>query len=102
MAVSSLDREFFVAERKRLKLTQEKMAEVLFQNVYTIKKWEGGDRKIPPYMVYVLAALEAGLPPRGKEHLKSAPFKKMAQTDEADLYPDSDPRDLRYENDDQD
>lgn len=101
MAVLSMDKEFFVTERKRLKLTQEKMAEVLFQSVYTIKKWEGGDRKIPPYMVYVLAALEAGLPPRGKEHLKSAGFKRMPRVDEGTLYQEEGD-DVRFASEDED
>ncbi|MBY5819860.1 helix-turn-helix transcriptional regulator [Rhizobium leguminosarum] len=100
MAVLSMDREFFVAERKRLKLTQEKMAEVLFLNVYTIKKWEGGDRKIPPYMGYVLAALEAGLPPRGKEYVKTTGFKKVPPVNEEDLYPD-DEQEVRFAKEDE-
>lgn len=65
----SMDRTFFAAERKRLGFTQEKLAGVLNVNIYTVKKWEGGSRKIPPYMGYALAAIEAGLEPLGKDSL---------------------------------
>lgn len=61
----SMDRHFFAAERKRLGFIQEKFASVLSVNIYTVKKWEGGRRKIPPEMGYVLAALEKGLEPIG-------------------------------------
>ncbi|TBH28188.1 hypothetical protein ELG63_36485 [Rhizobium leguminosarum] len=82
----SMDRKFFASERKRLKMTQEAMAEVLSQNIYTIKKWEGGLRKIPPYMGYVLAAIEAGLEPIGKDHLVEYAQLKAggAQADDGD------------------
>ncbi|MBY5819882.1 hypothetical protein HFN60_30280 [Rhizobium leguminosarum] len=64
-----LDREFFVCERKRLQLTQPQIAAILFQSLDTIKKWEGGSRRIPPFVVYAFAALDAGIEPRGKDRI---------------------------------
>lgn len=59
----AMDRAAFVAKRKALGFTQEKLSAVLHVNIYTVKKWEGGKRKIPPFMVHALAAIEAGLEP---------------------------------------
>ena len=66
---SHLDRAFFVSERKRLKLTQQQIADILFQSLDTIKKWEGGSRRIPPFVVYAFATLDVGVEPRGKDHI---------------------------------
>lgn len=64
-----LDREFFVSERKRLQLTQKQIAVILFQSLDTVKKWEGGDRRIPPFVVYAFAALDADIEPRGRDRI---------------------------------
>lgn len=64
-----LDRDFFVSERKRLQLTQAQLAFILFQSLDTIKKWERRERKIPPFVGYVFAAIEAGLEPNGKDRI---------------------------------
>ncbi|NTA19793.1 helix-turn-helix domain-containing protein [Agrobacterium tumefaciens] len=64
-----LDRDFFVSERKRLKLTQAQLAVLLSQSLDTIKKWERRERKIPPFIGYVFAAIEAGLEPNGKDRI---------------------------------
>lgn len=59
----AMDPAVFVAKRKALGLTQDKLAATFHVNIYTVKKWEGSKRKIPPFMIYVFAALEAGLQP---------------------------------------
>ncbi|MBP2563353.1 hypothetical protein J2857_006152 [Neorhizobium galegae] len=64
-----LDRDFFVSERKRLLLTQPQIAAILFQSLDTIKKWEGGSRRIPPFVVYAFAALDAGIEPHGRDRI---------------------------------
>ncbi len=66
------DRDFFVSERKRLKLTQAQIAVILFQSLDTIKKWERRERKIPPFIGYVFAALDAGIEPRGRDRILHA------------------------------
>lgn len=63
----AMDRAVFVAKRKALGLTQDKLSMILHVNIYTVKKWELGSRKIPPYMIYVFAALEAGIPPASND-----------------------------------
>ncbi|MGO7821259.1 helix-turn-helix domain-containing protein [Rhizobium ruizarguesonis] len=69
----AMDRHFFASERTRLGYTQDRFATVLDVNVYTIKKWEGGSRKIPAEMGYVLIALANGLEPVGVDFLVPLP-----------------------------
>lgn len=67
MAKMRLDPAFFVAWRQRNALTQAKVVEITGQNISTIKKWEAGTRSIPPYIGFVMAAIENGLQPLGQE-----------------------------------
>ena len=59
----AMDRAAFRAKRLALGFTQDKLSALLYVNIYTVRKWEGGKRKIPPFMVHALAAIEAGLEP---------------------------------------
>lgn len=65
----TMDVEFFVAWRKRVGLTQQQFADKLGVNLSAVKKWEGGARKLPPYIGLVMAAIEAGLAPVGSDHM---------------------------------
>ncbi len=66
----TMDVEFFVAWRKRVGLTQQQLADKLGVNLSAVKKWEGGARKLPPYIGLVMAAIEAGLAPVGASHMR--------------------------------
>lgn len=63
----TMDIDFFVAWRKRVGLTQMELAQTLGVNVSAVKKWETRERKLPPYIGYVMAAIEAGIEPLGKD-----------------------------------
>jgi DNA-binding transcriptional regulator YiaG len=63
----TMDHTYFVEWRKRCQLTQAKLADLLNVNIYTVKKWEGGSRKLPPYIGLLMAAIEKGLEPIGRE-----------------------------------
>lgn len=65
----TMDRAFFAAWRKGVGLTQQELADKLGVNLSAIKKWEGGARKLPPFMGYAMAAIEADLEPVGKDHM---------------------------------
>ena len=69
MAAKTLDPEYFIAWRKRQGLTQQDIATVLDVNISAVKKWETRARKLPSYIGYVMAAIEAGLEPVGKDHM---------------------------------
>lgn len=63
----TMDVTYFIAWRKRLGLTQVRLTEILGINVRTIKKWESGERRLPPYIGLLMAAIEHGLDPLGAE-----------------------------------
>lgn len=65
----TMDVEYFVEWRKRVGLTQARLAEILNVNISAVKKWEGGARKLPPYIGLLMAAIEQGLEPVGREHM---------------------------------
>lgn len=67
----TMDVEFFVAWRKRVGLTQQQLADKLGVNLSAVKKWEGGVRKLPPYIGLVMAAIEAGLEPVGGDYMRA-------------------------------
>lgn len=67
MAVMTLPPEYLSSWRARMNFTQARLADELGTDVRTIKRWESGDRKIPPYLGLALAAIEKGLPAVGKE-----------------------------------
>ena len=69
MAQKTLDPDYFISWRKRQGLTQQDIATVLDVNISAVKKWETRARKLPPYIGYVMAAIEAGLPPVGADHM---------------------------------
>lgn len=66
---ATLDPAYFVEWRKAQGLTQQAIADALSVNISAIKKWEGGARKLPPYIGYVMAAIENGLEPVGQGHM---------------------------------
>lgn len=66
---TSLDPAFFVEWRKGRGMTQAKLAERLRMSLAGLKKWEGGERKIPAYIGLALAAIDAGLDPVGLDHM---------------------------------
>lgn len=49
--------------RKLYGFTQENLATALGVNVFTVKKWEGGDRKPINFLGFALAAIVARIPP---------------------------------------
>lgn len=59
----TLDRHFMAEWRKSQKLSQAAFAKVLGVNISAIKKWEGGERRIPPFMGLAMAAIAKGLAP---------------------------------------
>lgn len=63
----TMEPAYFVAWRKRVGLTQAELAETLGVNLSAVKKWEGGERKLPPYIGLLMAAIERRLPPVGRE-----------------------------------
>ncbi|NHT78916.1 hypothetical protein G8E10_24770 [Rhizobiaceae bacterium CRRU44] len=63
----TMDPAFFVAWRKRQGFTQVTLSERIHVNLFTVKRWEGGSRKIPPYMGLIMAAIENDLEPIGTE-----------------------------------
>lgn len=63
----TMEPAYFVAWRKRQGLTQAQLAERWFVNLTTMKRWETGARKLPPFIGYIMAATENGLDPVGKE-----------------------------------
>ncbi|MGO7674879.1 helix-turn-helix domain-containing protein [Rhizobium ruizarguesonis] len=63
----TMDNSYFVAWRKRQGFTQQALADRLLVNLFTVKKWEGGSRKLPPYIGLLMAAIENGLEPVGQE-----------------------------------
>lgn len=67
MAVMTLPPEFLSDWRARVDFTQAKLAGELGTDVRTIKRWESGDRVMPPFLGLALAAIEKGLDPVGKE-----------------------------------
>lgn len=52
--------------RKKHKLSQPELAEMLEVHLGTIYRWEGGDRTIPPYLKLALEALSARLKAKKK------------------------------------
>ena len=66
----TMDVEFFTAWRHRVGLTQQQLADRMGVNLSAVKKWEGGHRKLPPYIGLVMAAIEAGLEPVGRDHMR--------------------------------
>lgn len=69
----TLDPDYFVAWRKRQGLTQAVLAEKWGLNVSALKKWETKARKFPPYIGYLMAAVEADLEPIGREAMIDTP-----------------------------
>lgn len=67
MAVMTLPPEFLSQWRAKKDFTQARLAGGLGTDVRTIKRWESGDRKIPPFLGLALAAIENGLPAVGRE-----------------------------------
>ncbi len=63
----TMDHHYFVAWRKRQGLTQVELADKWTVNLTTMKRWETGARKLPPYIGWMMAAIENGLDPVGKE-----------------------------------
>lgn len=63
----TMDPAYFVAWRKQQGLTQVQLAERLLINLTSLKRWETGARKFPPYIGYLMAAIENDLPPVGRE-----------------------------------
>ncbi|AYM66122.1 hypothetical protein G6L68_25390 [Agrobacterium fabrum] len=58
---------YFVAWRKRMGLTQAQFAAKSGDHLVTVKRWETGARKLPPHIGWIMAAIENGLEPVGKE-----------------------------------
>ncbi|TBE73858.1 XRE family transcriptional regulator [Rhizobium leguminosarum] len=65
----TMDPAFFVTWRKRHNKTNKDIAELLDVHEQTVKSWNSGKRKIPPYMGLLMAAIDAGLEPVGKDHM---------------------------------
>ncbi|SMD16396.1 helix-turn-helix domain-containing protein [Rhizobium sp. RU36D] len=63
----TMDPAFFVAWRKRMGLTQAQFAAKSGDHLVTVKRWETGARKLPPHIGWIMAAIEHGLEPVGKE-----------------------------------
>lgn len=63
----TMDHLYFTEWRKRTGLTQAKIAEILNVSISTVKKWESGLRKLPPYIGLLMAAIDKGLEPIGAE-----------------------------------
>lgn len=65
----TMDIDNFVAWRKRQGLTQEQLAEKIWVSLPTVKKWERKARKLPPYICFLMACVEKGIEPVGKDAL---------------------------------
>lgn len=66
--MQTMDPAYFIAWRKRQGMTQDKLAERMGGiSVYTVRRWEAGNRKLPPYIGLIMAAIENGLEPIGIE-----------------------------------
>ena len=65
----TMDPDFFIAWRKQQGLTQNQIAAFLNVNISAIKKWETKARKLPPYIGLLMAAIEKGLEPVGKDRM---------------------------------
>lgn len=63
----TMDPAYFVAWRKRMGLTQAQFAAKSGDHLVTVKRWETGARKLPPHIGWIMAAIEHGLEPVGKE-----------------------------------
>lgn len=63
----TMDHSFFMAWRKRTGLTQARLAEILNVSISTVKKWESGLRKLPPYIGLLMAAIDKGIEPLGAD-----------------------------------
>ncbi|TAT70003.1 XRE family transcriptional regulator [Rhizobium ruizarguesonis] len=63
----TMDIDYFVAWRKRQGLTQEQLAEKMWVSLPTVKKWERKARKLPPYIGFLMACVEQGIEPVGKD-----------------------------------
>jgi DNA-binding transcriptional regulator YiaG len=63
----TMDIDYFIAWRKRQGLTQEQLAAKIWVSLPTVKKWERRARKLPPYIGFLMACVEKGIEPIGKD-----------------------------------
>lgn len=62
----TMDKDFFVQWRKDNRMTQADVAERLGVNLTSVKRWETGARKLPPFIGLLMAAVELNLTPVGE------------------------------------
>lgn len=78
----TMDPAYFIAWRNRVKLTQKGLATKLNIDESTVKKWEGGSRRLPPYIGFLMAAVEAGIEPLGKSAMIKVKVAKKSSSPE--------------------
>jgi transcriptional regulator with XRE-family HTH domain len=76
----TMDPAYFVAWRKRIGLTQAQFAAKSGDHLVTVKRWETGARKLPPHIGWIMAAIEHGLQPIGKEAMIEYEVPRMGGT----------------------
>lgn len=65
----TMDPAFFAAWRRERRLTQQQLADKIGVHLTAVKRWERGARQLPPYIGWIMAAIEAGLEPVGRDHM---------------------------------
>jgi transcriptional regulator with XRE-family HTH domain len=68
--LKAMNGEELKAWRKERGMTQQKLCTRLGVTVLAVKRWEGGHRKIPPFLHLALQAIDATLPNTERKEVK--------------------------------